>query len=82
MTAHNLLLQVLLFVLGCTVQTAAQEQEMLNILPETSFAHTLTAKERLGPKWTDEQRTDNCKVPIDKRGPKPRSSSCKHGSTN
>ena len=30
----------------------------------------LTAKERLSEKWTDEQRVDNCKVPVDKRGPK------------
>jgi hypothetical protein len=36
----------------------------------------LTGKERLGPKWTDEQRIDNCRVPIDKRGAKPRPSSC------
>jgi hypothetical protein len=36
----------------------------------------LTGKERLGPKWTDEQRIDNCKVPVDKRGPKPRPSAC------
>ena len=36
----------------------------------------LTGKERLGPKWTDEQRIDNCHVPIDKRGTKPRSSAC------
>ena len=33
-------------------------------------------KDRLGPKWTDEQRIDNCKVPIDKRGAKPRPSAC------
>ncbi len=39
---------------------------------------TLTGKERLGPKWTDEQRIDNCKVPTDKRGTKPRSSACPH----
>ena len=38
----------------------------------------LTGKERLGRKWTDEQRIDNCKVPIDKRGTKPRPSAC-HG---
>ena len=38
----------------------------------------LTGKERLGRKWTDEQRIDNCKVPIDKRGTKPRPSVC-HG---
>src|SRR3978361_1158591 len=26
---------------------------------------TRTGKERLGQKWSDEQRVDNCKVPID-----------------
>src|ERR1051325_7496177 len=29
---------------------------------------TLTGKERLGRKWMDEQRIDNCNVPVDKRG--------------
>ena len=37
---------------------------------------TRTGKERLGPKWTDEQRIDNCKVPPDKRGTKPRPNIC------
>jgi hypothetical protein len=37
---------------------------------------TLTGKERLGEKWTDEQRIDNCKVPVDKRGTKPRPDAC------
>jgi hypothetical protein len=36
----------------------------------------LTGKERLGPKWTDEQRIDNCNVPVDRRGNKPRPSLC------
>ncbi len=36
----------------------------------------LTGKERLGKKWMDEQRIDNCKVPIDKRGSKPRPGTC------
>ena len=36
----------------------------------------LTGKERLGPKWTDEQRIDNCHVPFDKRGSKSRSANC------
>jgi hypothetical protein len=36
----------------------------------------LTGKERLGRKWMDEQRIDNCNVPIDKRGSKQRSSAC------
>jgi ribosomal protein L27 len=39
---------------------------------------SLTGKERLGKKWMDEQRIDNCKVPIDKRGTKPRPSTCPH----
>jgi hypothetical protein len=38
----------------------------------------LTGKERLGRKWMDEQRIDNCKVPADKQGTKPRSSTCPH----
>jgi hypothetical protein len=41
----------------------------------------LTGKERLGPKWTDEQRTDNCRVPVDKRGARPRPDTCSDGST-
>jgi hypothetical protein len=36
----------------------------------------LTGKERLGPKWTDQQRIDNCHVPIEKRGSKPRPDAC------
>ncbi len=39
---------------------------------------TRTGKERLGRKWMDEQRIDNCNVPIDKRGTKPRPSVCPH----
>jgi hypothetical protein len=37
---------------------------------------TRTGKERLGGKASDEQRTDNCKVPIELRGPKPRPDDC------
>ena len=42
---------------------------------------TRTAKERLGVKASDEQRVDNCKVPRDRRGPKPRSDECEDGIT-
>jgi hypothetical protein len=42
----------------------------------TASPATRTGKERLGPKWSDEQRIDNCKVPLDKRGNKPRPSAC------
>lgn len=71
MKTHKLLLEVLLFVFGCTAQAAAQEGPILGAAPGTSIP-ALTGKERLGPKWTDEQRTDNCNVPIDKRGAKAR----------
>ena len=37
---------------------------------------TRTGKERLGGKASDEQRVDNCNVPLDRRGPTPRSDSC------
>ena len=41
--------------------------------PQMDLAERLlTGKERLGKKWADEQRTDNCHVPPDKRGAKPR----------
>src|SRR5262245_58588223 len=41
----------------------------------------VTGKERLGGKWTDEQRIDNCKVPRDRRGTQPRSDTCSNAST-
>ncbi len=31
-----------------------------------------SAKERLSDKASDEQRVNNCRVPLEKRGPKPR----------
>jgi hypothetical protein len=37
---------------------------------------TRTGKERLGGKASDEQRVDNCNVPVDLRGPTPRPDSC------
>jgi len=42
---------------------------------------TRTGKERLGVKASDEQRVDNCKVPLDLRGPKPRPDECGDGAS-
>jgi len=42
---------------------------------------TRTAKERLGGKASDEQRVDNCKVPLELRGPKSRPDQCGDAST-
>ena len=38
----------------------------------------LTGNERLGRKWMDEQRIDNCNVPVDKRGTRSRPGTCPH----
>jgi hypothetical protein len=46
---------------------------------QTQVPATQTGKERLGRKWMDEQRIDNCNVPPDKRGSKPRPEACLHG---
>jgi hypothetical protein len=48
--------------------------------PKESGA-ALTLKERLGAKWKDEQRVNNCKVPPEKRGSKPRPDRCDHPPT-
>jgi hypothetical protein len=39
-------------------------------------SETKTLKERIGDKASDEQRVDNCKVPADRRGSKPRPDKC------
>ena len=38
----------------------------------------LTAKERLSNKASDERRVDDCKVPVEQRGPTLRPDSCDH----
>ena len=45
-------------------------------LPSQVSSGVLTGKERLGKKWMDEQRMDNCRIPLDKRGSRPRPDSC------
>jgi len=42
---------------------------------------TRTVKERLSGKASDEQRVDNCKVPVERRGPKPRPDDCRAGAS-
>jgi len=70
---HPVFLLAIYFALPAYAQDAPRERAA--ILPSNSPA-MLTGKERLGRKWTDEQRIDNCNVPIDKRGTKPRPSTC------
>jgi hypothetical protein len=66
-----------LVALGLTAPASAQNRASTPSA-ETVQQRTLTGKERLGRKWTDEQRIDNCNVPSDKRGAKPRPSACRH----
>ena len=64
-------------VIAALSPAIAQEQSHTAKGPETSLiSRVLTGKERLGRKWMDEQRMDNCKVPIDKRGTKPPLDTC------
>jgi hypothetical protein len=75
-----------LLTIGFAFSASAQERQSGPPRPhEASPAEVppplLTGKERLGRKWTDEQRIDNCNVPIDKRGTKPRPSTCAGPST-
>jgi hypothetical protein len=49
------------------------------IARERQTAPERTIKERLSSKASDEQRVDNCKVPFELRGPKPRPDDCDHG---
>jgi hypothetical protein len=74
-----------LLTIGFAFSASAQYRESGPPRPhEVSPAEVpppLTGKERLGRKWTDEQRIDNCNVPIDKRGTKPRPNTCARPST-
>lgn len=61
----------------------AQERQPGQTAPNAETAlpadgSSLTGKERLGKKWMDEQRIDNCNVPTDRRGSRPRSVTCPH----
>jgi hypothetical protein len=71
-TAVTLLLLVALATPGATPPAHAEASHVQPIR---------TAKERLGGKASDEQRVDNCKVPRNLRGHKPRPDQCGDGAT-
>lgn len=68
-----------LILVAFTAAATAQEKPR-NATSALDAPATLTGKERLGRKWTDEQRIDNCNVPIDKRGTRPRPGECARAS--
>ncbi len=56
----------------------AQQVMAVESIKQTTYFQQVvkTAKERLGKKYADNQRVNNCKVPIEKRGFKPRPDQC------
>jgi len=80
MSRHALMISALLLVpIGAQAQAqsappAAAPTPASIAAPASPAA--LTLKERLGAKWKDEQRVNNCNVPPEKRGPKPRPVAC------
>jgi len=68
------------FAVGLASAAFAQDRQPDQTAPNAATANrpSLTGKERMGRKWMDEQRIDNCNVPIDKRGSRPRPSACSH----
>ena len=75
-----ILAAVMLALFGVGAQTLARKNshQSASAIASPNAVAQLTGKERLGEKWKDEQRIDNCKVPPDKRGTKPRPDSCAH----
>jgi hypothetical protein len=73
------LLLVLCLAQGAFAQDRQPDQTAPNAATALSAdGPSLTGKERMGKKWMDEQRIDNCNVPADKRGSKLRPSNCPH----
>ena len=73
---YALTLALALAPAGLSVVAQAQSPAVAAPAPKEATGPVRTGKERLGNKWSDEQRLDNCKVPPDKRGTKPRPDAC------
>ena len=74
MAAVTFMAQVGLAQVGPASTSAAPRQE--GTAGQAQAEPARTGKERLGGKASDEQRVDNCKVPLDLRGSTPRPDDC------
>jgi hypothetical protein len=67
------------FAVPASAQQSTEDRPPVSVAarqhPSSPAVKVLTGKERLGPKWTDEQRIDDCNVPVEKRG-RPRPTAC------
>lgn len=66
----------LVFIGATSCATAQETRDSIRAALTETPRPMLTGKERLGRKWSDEQRIDNCHVPIEKRGTRKRPSAC------
>lgn len=64
---------------AASAQEAAQSPDLEATDRRAQAIPTTTGKERLGEKWTDEQRVNNCDVPPERRGDTPRPDRCASG---
>lgn len=62
---------------GVAAQETTRPPETATVRQSDSATPSRTGKERLGPKWSDEQRLDNCNVPPERRGSQPRPDECR-----
>ncbi len=75
MKIHFIKVAIISVLLIAAQQTIAAE----SIKQATPYWKVVrTAKEKLGSKASDNQRVNNCKVPVEKRGPKPRPDKCRN----
>jgi len=63
----------LVAMLGVSSSQAASDAKR-----DAAASEPKTLKERLGDKASDDQRVDNCKVPVAERGSKVRPDDCSH----
>lgn len=65
-------------VVAMTIAGLGHAEDALPKTPNRTYATVpgKTGKERLGDKASDEQRVDNCKVPLERRGATIRPDTC------
>lgn len=75
---HSNMSCVAAILLGCSCAVAANGSASSEEIARKQWSGepARTAKERLSGKSADDQRVDNCKVPLESRGPKPRPDHC------
>jgi hypothetical protein len=80
MMCNNALVAIVGMIIASLLGSArAQDAAPAPNLPKAATTmRPQTLKERLGDKASDEQRVDNCKVPVERRGTKVRPNGCEH----